>query len=337
MGARVEGIPPSSGDIGDGALSSKKQSTQSGTSTQTADPYGPAAGGINAGLGMATSYLNNPASQGVYGGDRVADLSGMTRQGMAGLAGNTGYGTAENYYRDVVGGDYLNAGNPYISQVQQSVNDAVMPGINATFGRSGMTGSTIHQNQLAQGLSNGMAGHLFANYENERNRQAQAAGMLPAMLRQQATDQITAGGIDDQHRQNVLNAAMQQFEEQRTAGIRPVAEAMPYLMQGGQAFGTRTGQSTTTNTSQSSPFDQILGGAMMGIGGLSGLGYKPFATPQAASATPQVATAAAMPSFSTGAQYGMASPYMMGGMPQSTAAASYNPAALQFSNVQGYY
>jgi len=252
-------------------MSNKSKSSSSSKTTQQTTAYQPAQAGIDQGLGMASSYLSNPNSQAVYDGQRVADLSGNTQQGMAGLANNQGYDQSANFYENTLNGDYLNAGNPYISQVQQSVQDATMPGINATFAGRGMAGSTIHQNQLAQGLSNGMATHLFANYENERNRQMSAAGQLPAMYGQQARDQLTAGGIQDQQNQNVINADMTRFEQQRTAPIRSVSEAMPYLMQGGQAFGTQSGTRNSTQTSQPSQFSTVLGAGMMGLSALSGM------------------------------------------------------------------
>ena len=227
-------------------------------------------GGIDQGLELAQKHLST--GQGVYGGPRVADLSSNTQQGMSGLANNEGYGQSADFYKSTLDGDYLDAGNPYIGQVQQAVQDSVMPGINSTFGGRGMAGSTIHQNQLAQGLSNGMAGHLFANYENERGRQMSAAGQLPAMYGQQARDQLTAGGMQDQQNQNILNADMAQFEEQRRAPIRAMGESMPYLMNAGRAFGENTGrtESATTNTSEPSMFSTVAGAGMMAAGAMTG-------------------------------------------------------------------
>lgn len=309
-------------------MSSKKSQTTNSTSTATTDPYAAAAPGINTGLGMAGSYLADPNSQAVYGGQRVADLSANTQQGMAGLAGNAGYGQATDYYQKALGGDYLSAGNPYIQQVTDAVNASVMPGINATFGKAGMTGSTIHQNQLASGIANATAPYLFDQYNIERGYQNQAAGMLPSMLRQQSTDQLTAGSIQDQQNQNVINAAMQQFEQQRTAPIRAVGEAMPYLLQGGSAFGTRSGETQNTTTTSSSPFETILGGAMMGLGALSGVNTAGMFGP-ATAASAAIQPAAAMP-FSTAP---VTQPYIMGGgMPSQ-----YPSSALQYGNIGTYY
>lgn len=264
-------------------MSSKQKSTQatnsssSGGSISTSTPFAPAADGINAGLGMASNWMSSPGAQATYGGQRVADLSAGTQQGMAGLLSNPGYGTAQDLFTRTAQGDFLGQANPYMQQLQDSVAESVMPGLNATFARSGMTGSTIHQNQLAKGLASAMAPHLFGAYETERNRQMQAAGALPGIYGQQARDALTAGAIQDQQSQNVINADMAAFNEARDRPLMVATQGLAPLMQAGSAFGTRAGEtwgkqnSTTTNTQQQSPFQQIMGGAMMGLGALTGM------------------------------------------------------------------
>lgn len=239
--------------------------------------------GLKSGIGTLTDWMGSPSAMQTYGGPRVADLSGKTQRGLSSLFRNDGYGASEDYYKNVLDGDYLNEGNPYVGQVQQAVMDSVMPGINATFARSGMTGSTVHQNQLATGLSNGMAQPLFANYENERNRQMSAAGALPGMMRQRGLDQIMAGSVTDQHRQNILNARMAAFNEARDRPMAVIQSGLPMLLQAGgmfgrnsnESWGQNSGRSNTNGTSQTtsspSPFSQILGGGMMGLGMMSGI------------------------------------------------------------------
>jgi hypothetical protein len=298
------------------------RSRQTTTSTAQTTPFGAATGGINAGLNAATNYINNPNSSQAYGGPRVADLSGLTQQGVNNLGNNQGYGQATDYYQGVLNGNFLNAENPYLQNVQRSVTDRVMPGINATFGRAGMTGSTIHQNQLATGLGNAMAPLLFQNYENERNRQAQAANLLPTLYGQQARDQLTAGSVLDQQNQNLINADMAAFEENRTAPIRAVNEALPMLMQAGSTFGTRTG--TETREASPSMFNSLMGAGMMGLRVLGG--------PTTAAAS------AALPGLAMGSPFStspVAQPSMFStGMPVTP---PYNPNAMMFGNIGSYY
>jgi len=60
-------------------------------------------------------------------------------------------------------------------QLRSNVNEDVMPGMNATFGSSGMTGSGLHQQNLAKGLSSGMA-RQEAEFLNRAQDRQFAAG-----------------------------------------------------------------------------------------------------------------------------------------------------------------
>ena len=96
--------------------------------------------------------------------------------------------TAENAFNQnltqTLKGDFLNS-NPYLDatfdkasgRVTENFTDAVMPGINATFGSGGRTGSGLHtqaigdaQDELGNDLS-GLATDIYGgNYQQERNR-----------------------------------------------------------------------------------------------------------------------------------------------------------------------
>lgn len=89
-------------------------------------------------------------------------------------------------------GDYINA-NPHLNstydnaarKVTENFNDTVMPGINATFGAGGRTGSALHEmavgdasGQLTDSLA-GLSADIFgADYAAERGRQLDATGTL---------------------------------------------------------------------------------------------------------------------------------------------------------------
>ena len=131
-------------------MGSKTQST-------TSNPYGPSQPLYGKSASIVQDYLSNPNSTAVYDGKRSMDPSQYTKDGLSALANNAGYAQSRALMSDVVGGKYLDAGNPYIQKVQDQVQSSVMPGLNATFARSGMMGSTMHQGTLARGLSDGMA------------------------------------------------------------------------------------------------------------------------------------------------------------------------------------
>lgn len=115
-------------------------------------------------------------------------------------------------------GDFLNA-NPYLDAtfdraaqgVTEQFQDTVLPGINATFGMGGRTGSALHGETLSDAageLSNSL-GNLSTdiyggNYQAERGRQLQAAGMagIPGALEDRRIDMLSGvgGAIENQGR-----------------------------------------------------------------------------------------------------------------------------------------
>lgn len=256
-------------------MSSKKTSKtdQVTNSTSQKSVYDPAKAGLHGSLGMMTNWMKDPRSLQIYDKDRVAGLSDYTKQGMAGLVNNAGYGQAGDYYSKVLAGDYLNAGNPHLDGLQQSIQRSVMPGVNATFGRSGMTGATNHQYHLPKALGDAMAPHMFANYENERNRQAMAANALPGLYSQQANDALRAGGIQDQHNQNVINADIYAFNAARDRPMNVANAGFANFLNAGNVFGQNTTSGTTkgTTTTKGDPFSTIVGAGMMGLGAMSGM------------------------------------------------------------------
>lgn len=115
--------------------------------------------------------------------------SPFTQAGVGALqAGGLGMGQLA----DTISGKYLNA-NPYVDQmfnaasrgVNQQYNNQVMPGVNATFGSGGRTGSMAHQtgldmaNQSYQNSMTDMAANIYGNnYANERGNQMNASSAI---------------------------------------------------------------------------------------------------------------------------------------------------------------
>jgi hypothetical protein len=247
-------------------MGGKSKSTQK-TNT-VSDPWKPSQPALNQSLGIIGGYLNSPNATSVYQGPRVAQMSDATQQGIEGMTNAAGGQLSSDYLTRVVNGDYLNAGNPNLQALQDSIRASVMPSVNSTFSNAGMVGSTAHQGLLAKALTQGMAAPMFQNYENERARQMQAAQFLPQLEANIAQNQITAGQIGEGYEQRNLDADRQLWEENRAAPIRGLSEVFPYL-QGIAGLGGQ--QQGTTTTSQKTPLgQQILGGAMMGASLLGG-------------------------------------------------------------------
>jgi hypothetical protein len=245
-------------------------SSQTTKSTQTKTPYGPATGAINTGLGQVTNYLNNPNSNAVYDGPRVADLSGDTQNAISMLNSSAGANTSADYLTNLLNTPSNVADNPQVQALQDAIRRQVQATSNSQFSNAGTVGSTFNQESLSKGLADGLAQPLFTAYQNDQANKLQAAGLLPTVSQQAINNQLTSGQIQDSYAQNKINADMQKFEDQRTAPIKAWSEVAPSLAQFGSQFGTSKGsQTTTTDPSLTS---QLLGGALAAGGIASGLG-----------------------------------------------------------------
>jgi hypothetical protein len=124
------------------------------TQTSQATPYSAAQPLIDAQAGAATNYLSDPNA-------------------------TAGARSAADYYGNVVNGDYLSAGNPYTSQLADSIWSEVAPRVNNNYAAAGLPNSTLAQGTMAKEYARALAQPLFANYQNERGMQQQAAAALP--------------------------------------------------------------------------------------------------------------------------------------------------------------
>lgn len=232
-------------------------SKQTQKSTQTRSPYKPATGMIDQSISGVQNWMNDPSSKAAF--DYTPNA--MTSQGIDKLGGASGANQSSAYLSDVLSGKYLNAENPYQADLDASIRASVMPSINSTFSQAGMSGSTAHQGALMQGLTSGLAAPRYQQYQNERGAMGNAAGLLPQVDAQAAQQQIQAGQL----REGYDKA---QFDEDRTAGLRPYLETQGLLSTYGNMGGTSSG--TTTSTSSPSLGQTIAGGAMTGLGLMTG-------------------------------------------------------------------
>ncbi len=232
--------------------------------TQTRDPYAPSQPLFQQSADIMKKYLDDPNSTAVYDGQRTVGPSDYTKQGVDALANNKGYDQSRDYMSRTLKGDYL-TNNPELANLQQSVRSSVMPGLNATFAKSGMMGGTMHQGAVMRGLTDGMAAPMFQNYENERNRQQQAAGLLPQLDQANAQNKLTAGQMSEGYDRERIGADMQKWQEQQDAPLRALQKTYPMISNLGQQGGTQT------TTQQANPWEVGAGVGMMGLQTMMGV------------------------------------------------------------------
>jgi len=133
-------------------------------------------------LGAAGTIQNTvDANQG-----NLDSQAGQIRGFLPGLAdkafgSNAGLDAANSYATDVLGGKYLDEGNPYLQGMIDSTNADVSDRVNAMFNKSGASLGTRHAGVLTKELANAENGLRYTNYGNERNAMTQAAGMIPGL------------------------------------------------------------------------------------------------------------------------------------------------------------
>lgn len=236
-------------------MSGSKQTQQT---VQKKDPYAAAKPAINQSIAGVQSWLSDPSSKAAYDWE----MDPFTKAGVANLGAAQGATASRDYLTGVLNGDYLNQGNPYQADLDRSILEAVMPGVNSTFSQAGMAGSTLHQNDFTKATTSALAAPRYQNYMAERAAQGQAAGLLPGVDASIGQQQLTAGQINEGYDRA-------KFEEDRLAGLRPYLETQGILGQYGNMGGTSTG--TTTSKSTPSLGSQIAGGVMTGVGLMSGM------------------------------------------------------------------
>lgn len=96
-------------------------------------------------------------------------------------AGNPSVNAATAYNTDVLGGKYLDAGNPYLQGIVDTTNGSVADQVNALFSRAGQTGSSRQIGELGKQLSTAENNLRYADYNTERGRMDTAAGLAPSL------------------------------------------------------------------------------------------------------------------------------------------------------------
>lgn len=92
-----------------------------------------------------------------------------------------GLGAANSYNQDVLGGKYLDAGNPYLQGMINQTDASVSDQVNSMFAKSGAGLGTQHAGVLGKSLADSENNLRYGNYSNERNAMGQAASLAPSL------------------------------------------------------------------------------------------------------------------------------------------------------------
>lgn len=97
-------------------------------------------------------------------------------------AGDPNITAARGYNADVLGGKYLDAGNPYLQDMIDQTGNDVRNGIAASLGTRGLTGGSDYAGIISRELAKNSAGLRYNDYGAERDRMGQAVSQVPGLI-----------------------------------------------------------------------------------------------------------------------------------------------------------
>jgi hypothetical protein len=153
-----------------------KKKSKSKTKTQPWAPVQPAIlDAVNTASGIVRGNQGNldTLASGVRG--QLPALQAMA------FGPNASLTAANGYAQDVLGGKYLNEGNPYLSGMLDETRQNVGNQVNQTFSMAGRTGGGNHVQRLGQGLASAENALRYQDYSAERDRMAQQASLVPGL------------------------------------------------------------------------------------------------------------------------------------------------------------
>lgn len=164
-------------------------------------------------------------------------------------------------------GEYLTQDAPGFQAVANRAREAA----DATYSGAGRYGSGYHDRAVADSVGN----LAFQNYQAERDRMGQAAGLAPTIAGQDFVDldaALRAGGQYQGQLQQLINADREKYQYQKELPYENLRRFQDFI---GQNYGGGTSQ-TISPSQQPSFLQQLFGGGLAAAGTAGGLGWAPF-------------------------------------------------------------
>jgi len=186
-----------------------------GGNSQAGQTYGRLqnAGANDPSLGALSGLAQGSTSPGNYDGIGANNPSLAILQGMTNGQVN---GDTSGYYKDVIGGKYLD-NNPYVDAMAQQATDAATKAQNSRFAASGMGEgmSTPYSQALGKSVADANNGLRYQNYNAERQLQQQASGMSDSEYNATQDRNLSAAtGLGSLYNQTgALNLSAQQAKD----------------------------------------------------------------------------------------------------------------------------
>jgi len=228
-----------------------------------------------------------------FPGQTYVDYSPETQQALQMITDRANSGSelntaANQSVLDTISGNYLQ-GNPYIDQViNTSLDDVnrkyaeqILPGLASNFASSGRYGSGIQRNltedtigQLGKEAMGVASGIRYDNYNNERQRQLQAAALAPTLAQSDYYDAqqlLGVGSAREALSEAKLQDAMDRFNFYENQPSNMLDQYISRITSLNGGYGTQT-STNNAKVNKPSALGNILGLGMTGLGIASGMG-----------------------------------------------------------------
>lgn len=235
------------------------------TTTQKADPWKPSRPYLKRAMRDAERlYRSDRMSAQPYSGDRVADLSDATHQGMAGIM----QAADDTSLIDGAGGALTRMMNPedYSARLEGVKNNALgsaIPAAVAMFSGSGMANSSQAMDHVGRAATEAVAPYEYDAFNRAEGRALQAVGMAPGIDEARYTPMqrmLGVGALQQDQEQREIDADMAAHYEAGNRRGNDLERYTSMLMgYGGQ------GQSSSTTTGQTAGAGSIVGGGLSAL------------------------------------------------------------------------
>lgn len=238
--------------------------SQTTTSTQKTEPWGPQQPYLKEGLGLAESRYNMPGPE-YYPGSTVVPFSPQTEYALqAGeqraLQGSPLNFGAQNLAMHTMNGGFLQ-GNPHFNNVAQAVGNQVRSQVDSAYAGAGRGPSAGYAESLGRGISDAISPYAFQNYENERGRQMSTMQMAPQMAMSDYNDIGMLGQIGAQREGQAQRVLGDDFNRFTYGQQLPDSMLDDYIRRVQGGYGST---STTQQPYYSNGLATGIGGAMSG-------------------------------------------------------------------------
>lgn len=216
----------------------------------------------NAGVPVFNESLFSPAGS-------------TTQQGWQGAltaANNPGYsasiGKAIDSLGNAAAGNDYGTNDPGYATLRANAGNDALTSVMGAFNNSGRLGGGSNVKAAGEGVTNALAGLDYANFQNDRNWQATAAGLLPQAFQSSLLPSSAVAGVgaaQDANQQGILQGRNDLFQRQQGNQWDTLARASGIL--NGTTANSGTTTTTTSPAAQQTPWWQSALGLGIGAAG----------------------------------------------------------------------